>query len=95
MLSASNNARGRQMIQRRAAKLGPRVKIGCRTFPTTGITAHPGPGRRSKTPRPWQRMRVHGGPNSMTESVIRALDEVERIKIWYTFRRRGGLRPDR
>jgi integrase/recombinase XerD len=28
------------MIQRRAANLGTRVRIGCRTFRATGITAY-------------------------------------------------------
>ena len=29
-----------RMIQRRAAELGMRIKIGCHTFPATGITAY-------------------------------------------------------
>jgi hypothetical protein len=40
-----------RMIQRRAAELGMRIKIGCHTFPATGITAYARQARSA--PAPW------------------------------------------
>jgi integrase len=70
------------MIQRRAAELGMRVKIGCHTFRATGITAYlEGGGTLEKA----QTMAGHESPRTTklydrTADEI-TLDEVERITI--------------
>jgi len=47
-----------RMIQRRAADLGTRVRIGCHTFRATGITAYLEAGALWKTHKPWPRTKV-------------------------------------
>ena len=70
------------MIQRRAAAIGLRVKIGCHTFRATGITAYlSGGGTLEKA----QTMAAHESPRTTklydrTSDEI-TLDEVERIAI--------------
>ena len=70
------------MIQRRAAAIGPRVKISCHTFRATGITAYlSGGGTLEKA----QTMAAHESPRTTklydrTSDEI-TLDEVERIAI--------------
>ena len=70
------------MIQRRAAAIGSRVKIGCHTFRATGITAYlTGGGTLEKA----QTMAAHESPRTTklydrTSDEI-TLDEVERIAI--------------
>jgi site-specific recombinase XerC len=71
-----------RMIQRRAADLGTRVKIGCHTFRATGITAYLEAGGTLENA---QAMAAHEGPRT-TKLYDRTgdeitLDEVERISI--------------
>lgn len=71
-----------RMIQRRAADLGTRVKIGCHTFRATGITAYLEAGGTLENA---QAMAAHESPRT-TKLYDRTgdeitLDEVERIQI--------------
>ena len=71
-----------RMIQRRAAELGMRVKIGCHTFRATGITAYLEAGGTLENA---QAMAAHESPRT-TKLYDRTgdeitLDEVERITI--------------
>ena len=71
-----------RMIQRRAADLGFRVKIGCHTFRATGITAYLEAGGTLENA---QAMAAHESPRTTklydrTDDQI-TLDEVERISI--------------
>jgi integrase len=71
-----------RMIQRRAADLGTRVKIGCHTFRATGITAYLEAGGTLENA---QAMAAHESPRT-TKLYNRTgdeitLDEVERIAI--------------
>jgi integrase/recombinase XerD len=71
-----------RMIQRRAADLGTRVKIGCHTFRATGITAYLEAGGTLENA---QAMAAHESPRT-TKLYDRTgdeitLDEVERISI--------------
>ena len=71
-----------RMIQRRAADLGTRVKIGCHTFRATGITAYMEAGGTLENA---QAMAAHESPRTTklydrTGDAI-TLDEVERIVI--------------
>jgi integrase len=71
-----------RMIQRRAADLGTRVKIGCHTFRATGITAYLEAGGTLGNA---QAMAAHESPRT-TKLYDRTgdeitLDEVERITI--------------
>ena len=71
-----------RMIQRRAADLRTRVKIGCHTFRATGITAYLEAGGTLENA---QAMAAHESPRT-TKLYDRTgdeitLDEVERIKI--------------
>jgi hypothetical protein len=60
------------MIQRRAAALGLRVKIGCHTFRATGITAYLPAVARWKKRRPWWRMKARVTTNSMIAPATRS-----------------------
>ena len=71
-----------RMIQRRAAELGMKVKIGCHTFRATGITAYLEAGGTLENA---QAMAAHESPRT-TKLYDRTgdeitLDEVERIAI--------------
>src|SRR6478672_10230786 len=71
-----------RMIQRRAAELGMRVRIGCHTFRATGITAYLEAGGTLENA---QAMAAHASPRTTklydcTGDEI-TLDEVERITI--------------
>jgi site-specific recombinase XerD len=71
-----------RMIQRRAADLGTRVKIGCHTFRATGITAYLEAGGTLENA---QAMAAHESPRT-TKLYDRTgdeitLDEIERISI--------------
>jgi site-specific recombinase XerD len=71
-----------RMVQRRAADLGTRVKIGCHTFRATGITAYLEAGGTLENA---QAMAAHESPRT-TKLYDRTgdeitLDEVERIAI--------------
>jgi integrase len=71
-----------RMIQRRAADLGTRVRIGCHTFRATGITAYLEAGGTLENA---QAMAAHESPRT-TKLYDRTgdeitLDEVERITI--------------
>ena len=71
-----------RMIQRRAADLGARVRIGCHTFRATGITAYLEAGGTLENA---QAMAAHESPRTTklydrTDDEI-TLDEVERIAI--------------
>jgi integrase len=71
-----------RMIQRRAADLGMRIKIGCHTFRATGITAYLEAGGTLESA---QLMAAHESPRT-TKLYDRTgdeitLDEVERITI--------------
>jgi integrase/recombinase XerD len=72
-----------RMASARAAALGTRIKIGCRTFRATGITAYLDAGGTLENA---QAMVVHESPRTTmlcdrTGDVITP-DEVERITIW-------------
>ena len=71
-----------RMVQRRAAELGMKVKIGCHTFRATGITAYLEAGGTLENA---QAMAAHESPRT-TKLYDRTgdeitLDEVERIAI--------------
>ena len=71
-----------RMIQRRAADLGTRARIGCHTFRATGITAYLEAGGTLENA---QTMAAHESPRT-TKLYDRTgdeitLDEVERITI--------------
>jgi integrase len=71
-----------RMIQRRAAELGMRIRIGCHTFRATGITAYLEAGSTLENA---QAMAAHESPRT-TKLYDRTgdeitLDEVERITI--------------
>ena len=71
-----------RMIQRRAADLGARVRIGCHTFRATGITAYLEAGGTLENA---QAMAAHESPRTTklydrTSDEI-TLDEIERIAI--------------
>jgi integrase len=71
-----------RMIQRRAAELGSKVKIGCHTFRATGITAYLEAGGTLENA---QAMAAHESPRT-TKLYDRTgdkitLDEIERITI--------------
>jgi integrase len=71
-----------RMIQRRAAELGMKVKIGCHTFRATGITAYLEAGGTLENA---QAMAAHESQRTTklydrTDDEI-TLDEVERIAI--------------
>jgi site-specific recombinase XerD len=79
---AMNRVDAWRMIQRRAADLGTRVKIGCHTFRATGITAYLEAGGTLENV---QAMAAHESPRT-TKLYDRTgdeitLDEVERITI--------------
>jgi len=80
--TAMNRVDAWRMIQRRAAELGSRVKIGCHTFRATGITAYLEAGGTLENARA---MAAHESPRK-TELYDRTrdeitLDEAERIAI--------------
>ena len=79
---AMNRVDAWRMIQRRAAELGTKVKIGCHTFRATGITAYLEAGGTLENA---QAMAAHESPRT-TKLYDRTgdeitLDEVERIQI--------------
>jgi integrase len=80
--TAMNRVDAWRMIQRRAAALGLRVKIGCHTFRATGITAYLEAGGTLENA---QAMAAHESPRT-TKLYDRTgdeitLDEIERIAI--------------
>jgi site-specific recombinase XerD len=80
--TAMNRVDAWRMIQRRAAELGLKVKIGCHTFRATGITAYLEAGGTLENA---QAMAAHESPRT-TKLYDRTgdeimLDEVERITI--------------
>jgi site-specific recombinase XerD len=80
--TAMNRVDAWRMIQRRAADLGMRIKIGCHTFRATGITAYL---ENGGTLEKAQTMAAHESPRTTklydrTNDAI-TLDEVERIVI--------------
>jgi site-specific recombinase XerD len=80
--TAMNRVDAWRMIQRRAAELGTRVRIGCHTFRATGITAYLEAGGTLENA---QAMAAHESPRT-TKLYDRTgdeitLDEVERITI--------------
>ena len=80
--TAMNRVDAWRMIQRRAERLGFRVKIGCHTFRATGITAYLEAGGTLENA---QAMAAHESPRTTklydrTGDAI-TLDEVERIQI--------------
>jgi integrase/recombinase XerD len=79
---AMNRVYAWRMIQRRAAALGMRIKVGCHTFRATGITAYLEPAERSRTRKPWPCTKARGTTKlyDRTGDEI-TLDEVERITI--------------
>jgi integrase len=79
---AMNRVDAWRMIQRRAAELGTRARIGCHTFRATGITAYLEAGGTLENA---QAMAAHESPRT-TKLYDRTgdeitLDEVERITI--------------
>jgi integrase len=79
---AMNRVDAWRMVQRRAADLGTRVRIGCHTFRATGITAYLEAGGTLENA---QAMAAHESPRT-TKLYDRTgdeitLDEVERITI--------------
>lgn len=80
--TAMNRVDAWRMVQRRAAELGSKVKIGCHTFRATGITAYIEAGGSLENA---QAMAAHESPRT-TKLYDRTgdeitLDEVERITI--------------
>jgi hypothetical protein len=80
--TAMNRVDAWRMIQRRAAELGTRARIGCHTFRATGITAYLEAGGTLENA---QAMAAHESPRTTklydrTSDEI-TLDEVERITI--------------
>jgi integrase len=80
--TAMNRVDAWRMVQRRAAELGTRVRIGCHTFRATGITAYLEVGGTLENA---QAMAAHESPRT-TKLYDRTgdeitLDEVERITI--------------
>ena len=75
--AASNSAGGSS--QRRAARLGMKVRIGCHTFRATGIAAYLEAGGRWRTLTPWRRMKARARQSATGNEIT--LDEVERIAI--------------
>jgi site-specific recombinase XerD len=80
--AAMNRVDAWRMIQRRAAELGSKVRIGCHTFRATGITAYLEAGGTLENA---QAMAAHESPRT-TKLYDRTgdeitLDEVERITI--------------
>jgi integrase/recombinase XerD len=80
--TALNRVDAWRMVQRRAAELGTKVKIGCHTFRATGITAYLEAGGTLENA---QAMAAHESPRT-TKLYDRTgdqitLDEVERITI--------------
>jgi hypothetical protein len=69
---AMNRVYAWRMIQRRAAALGMRIKVGCHTFRATGITAYLEPAERSRTRKPWPCTKARGPPSSMTARAMRS-----------------------
>jgi integrase len=71
-----------RMIQRRAAELGMKVKIGCHTFRATGITAYLEAGGTLENA---QAMAAHESPRTtkLYDRTKERLtqDEVERIRL--------------
>jgi site-specific recombinase XerD len=81
-VKAMNSVDAWRMIQRRAAELGTRARIGCHTFRATGITAYLEAGGTLENA---QAMAAHESPRT-TKLYDRTgdeimLDEVERIAI--------------
>jgi site-specific recombinase XerC len=81
-LKPMNRVDANRMIQRRAAELGMRIKVGCHTFRTTGITAYLEAGGTLENA---QAMAAHESPRT-TKLYDRTgdeitLDEIERIMI--------------
>lgn len=81
-VKAMNRVDAYRMIQRRAAELGMRIKVGCHTFRATGITAYLEAGGTLENA---QAMAAHESPRT-TKLYDRTgdeitLDEVERITI--------------
>jgi integrase len=79
---AMNRVDAWRMVQRRAAELGMRARIGCHTFRATGITAYLDAGGTLENA---QAMAAHESPRT-TKLYDRTgdeitLDEVERITI--------------
>jgi integrase len=65
-----NRVNAWRMIQRRAADLGTRVKIGCHTFRATGITAYLQAGG---TLQKAQAMAAHESPRTPSSMTVRAM----------------------
>jgi len=81
-IKSMNRVDAYRMIQRRAAELGMRIKVGCHTFRATGITAYLEAGGTLENA---QAMAAHESPRT-TKLYDRTgdeitLDEVERITI--------------
>jgi integrase len=79
---AMNRVDAWRMVQRRAADLGMRIRVGCHTFRATGITAYLEAGGTLENA---QAMAAHESPRT-TKLYDRTgdeitLDEVERITI--------------
>jgi hypothetical protein len=61
-----------RMIQRRAADLGTRVKIGCHISAQPASPPISKPAACSKTRRPWLRTKAHAPPSSMIAPAMRS-----------------------
>jgi integrase len=70
--TAMNRVDAWRMIQRRAAKLGTRARIGCHTFRATGITAYLEAGGTLENAQAWPRMKAHGRRSSTTARGMRS-----------------------
>jgi integrase len=71
-----------RMVQRRAADLGMRIRIGCHTFRATGITAYLEAGGTLENAQAMAAHRARAPPSlyDRTGDEI-TLDEIERITI--------------
>jgi integrase/recombinase XerD len=61
-----------RMIQRRAAELGTRVKIGCHTFQATGITAYLEASGTLENAQAMAALKVPAQPSYMTERATKS-----------------------
>jgi integrase len=69
--TAMNRVDAWRMIQRRAAELGTRARIGCHTFRATGITACLELAACWRTRKPWPRMKARARRSSTTAPATR------------------------
>ena len=80
-----------RMVQRRAAELGMRIRVGCHTFRATGITAYLEAGGTLENAKPWPRTKARARPSSTTAPATR-LPSMRSSGL--RFEERGASVPD-